>query len=77
MTSLDLPGPPRTYKDILGITMISYDVTMILQWSYKETKTSYDLLGPPKTSWDLPGPLRNYYEFFWFYYDSTMILPEN
>ena len=33
--------------------MISNDFTMILALFYKETMTSYDLLGPPRTSQDL------------------------
>ena len=36
MTSKDLQGLPRTYNDLLGISMISYDFIMILQWLYKE-----------------------------------------
>ena len=48
-----------TSRDLLGNTMISYDFIMILQGFYKETITSYDLLGPPRTSKDIQGPPMN------------------
>ena len=63
MTSLDLLRPPKTSKDLVGITMISNDFNMILALFYKETMNSYDILGPPRTSQDLPGPLMNIYDF--------------
>ena len=68
MTSYDLLGPPKTFQDLLGIIMISYDFTMILALFYKDTMTSYDLLGPPRTSQDLLGIIMISYDF-------NMILP--
>ena len=40
MRSYDFLRHPRTSQDLLGISMISYDFIVILQWSYKEIKTS-------------------------------------
>ena len=54
--------------------MISYDFSMILQLFYKETVTSYDILGPPRTSQDLLGITMISYDFAmilqWFYKDT-------
>ena len=66
MTPYDFLGLPRTYKDLLRITISSYDFIMILQWLYNETMTSYDLLGPsgtPRTSQDLLGITMISYDF--------------
>ena len=52
-----------TSQDLLGISMISYDFTMLLTLFYKDTMTSYDILGPPRTSQDLLGIIMISYYF--------------
>ena len=44
MTSYDLLGPPRTSKDLLGISMITNDFIMILALFYNEIMTPDDML---------------------------------
>ena len=43
--------------------MMSYEFIMILALFYKETMTSYDILGPPRTSQDLLGIIMISYDF--------------
>ena len=64
-----------TSQYLNGINMISYDFNMILQLFYKETMTSYDLLGPPRTSQDLLWIIMISYDFIMIlqgFYKDTM-----